>query len=385
MKVVLCANTSWYLYNFRRNLIAQLRNTGVEIFVIAPYDEYASRFQDLGVEYIHLRLHQTSKNVLQELRSVLELARLLKMIQPDATLTFTIKCNLYIGLLNNIIPCHQIANISGLGEGFERQGGLSRFIQLLYRYALRGAFKIFFQNQEDLQMFSASNRDLHERSERLPGSGVDLNAFKPDLRAGPSHSKRIFLMFGRVLPKKGYDLFLQAAAYITQSRPGRTEFWVLGMKDGSRKESLMLFQKILEYHDNNIITYFSASDDVVPFIQQADVIVLPSEYHEGVPRSLLEAMACAKPIVTTDWKGCRDTVDDRVNGILIEKGNVDSLIHALEFFINANVELIHQMGGASRKKAESDFDERFIIHAYLNALDACCSSESHERHGSMLK
>ena len=369
MKVVLCANTSWYLYNFRKNLIAHLKDKGCEVFVIAPFDDYTKRLEALDVQYSQLCLHQTGKNVLLELQSFLQLLFLLKKIQPDVVLTFTIKCNLYVGLLNTMMTFKQIANISGLGEVFEVQNGVNRFIRYVYRHALRNSHRIFFQNKEDLQIFNAPQTLFNTLSEHLPGSGVDLSTFKPVAASKTSHSKRIFLMFGRMLPNKGYDLFLQAAAHIKQSQNHHAEFWVLGIKDCSRKDSITLFHKILEYHDKNIITYIPARDDVVPIIQQADVVVLPSQYHEGVPRCLLEAMACGKPIITTDWKGCRDAVDDHINGLLIKKGDLESLQHALEFFISADDTILQKMGKASRQKAENEFDEQEIIRRYLQLIN----------------
>lgn len=367
MKIVLCANTSWYIYNFRKNLISEIQNKGYEVYVIAPFDDYTQRLQTLGVKWFHIDLHQTSQNPFTELRTIIHLFHLLKHLQPDMLLTFTIKCNIYAGLVNKVCKIPQIANISGLGEIFDVNTMFTTFVRYLYRITLNNSQKVFFQNSEDLHLFTQQGILPECVCERLPGSGVDLSVFIP-----PSNNfdqtKKTFLMFGRVVPKKGYNLFLEAARRIKQERTNRAEFQILGIQDTSRKKSLELFQKILTYHNKRIITYIPATDDVVPIIQQAHVVVLPSHYNEGVPRSLLEAMACGKPIITTNRKGCRETVDHGINGYLLEKEELGSLIDLMNFFIHAKGDILYNMGMASRRKAEKEFDEKFIISKYLTEI-----------------
>jgi glycosyltransferase involved in cell wall biosynthesis len=367
MKIMLCANTSWYLYNFRKNLISVIQRQGHEVYAIAPFDNHTRKLQELGVHWLHLTLHQTEKNPLTELRSLLHLFRLVHKIQPDVVLTFTIKCNIYVGLLTRVYPVAQIANISGLGEVFDRKSLVNLLVCQLYRTALKKSRKVFFQNREDLHTFIRKKILPEVLCERIPGSGVDLSTFTPPGKHDESET-RIFLMFGRVVPRKGYDLFLQAAQQIKQRQNTQASFWILGIQDRSRKESITLFQQIVESHTRGIVRYMPPTDDVVPIIQQADVVVLPSYYHEGVPRSLLEAMACGKPIITTNWKGCRDTVEHGINGYLIEKGDLSALTKYMEFFIRADREVLQKMGAASRKKAEKEFDENLIISKYLAEL-----------------
>jgi len=369
MNIGLCANTSWYLYNFRKNLIAELQRRGHAVSAIAPADDYSPCFEALGVRWYPLPLHQTSKHPAREIVAVLQLWRILRRLRPDALLTFTIKCNLYAGLVSRVVGFRQIANVSGLGEAFEADNALNRFIRAGYRQALRPAHKVFFQNQEDLQVFVQQQILPAALCERLPGSGVDLSRFRPLTTPNDPAAPRIFLMFGRILPAKGYDLFLQAAQHINQDAPRRAAFWILGMQDGSRKDSRALFEKILDYHGKKIITYFPETDQVLPILQQADVVVLPSRYHEGVPRSLLEALACGKPIITTNWKGCRDAVADGINGYRVEVGDLDALERAMRLLRDADRELLDKMGAASRQKAEREFDERIVLARYVVEIE----------------
>ncbi len=349
--------------------MTEIRKKGHDVCIIAPFDAYSKRFDQLGIEWHRLNLHQTGKNPIKELYSFLHLFLLMRKMLPDVVLTFTIKCNLYAGLLRRLCGFHQIANISGLGEIFDKHSFFTMLICRLYKTALRNSQKVFFQNLDDLHIFVRKGILCPNICERIPGSGVDLLRFTPSI-ASTSGKKRVFLMFGRIVPHKGYDLFLQAAQSLLQKHSGNVEFWVLGIKDVSRKDSEKLFQKIMDFHERNVIKYFPETDNVIPLLHQSDVVVLPSQYHEGVPRSLLEAMACEKPIITTNWKGCRDTVHEGVNGWLIEKGNLEALKKAITFFIQADSGVLHQMGEASRKKAEQEFDEHIIISRYLTEIRA---------------
>lgn len=368
MKIVFCANTSWYIYNFRKNLISAIKNKGYEVYAISPPDNYTSSLHQLGVKWFGIRLHQTSKNPITEIRTVIQLLYLIRTIQPDFLLTFTIKCNLYAGFLKKICNFRHIVNISGLGEVFDKKNISHRLACSLYRTALKHSQKVFFQNNEDLQMFIQQGILPTQLCERLPGSGVDLLTFTPLPQKNRDEKTHIFLIFGRIIPSKGYALFLEAAQRIKKVQNNQVEFWILGIKDTSRKDSLRLFKKILEYHDRKIIKYFPPTDNVVPILQRSDVVVLPSQYNEGVPKSLLEAMACGKPIITTHWKGCRDTVEHGINGYLIGKDDLLSLEKYMNFFIHADNEILQKMGKASREKAEREFDEKFVIAKYFSEL-----------------
>lgn len=367
MKIAFCANTSWYLYNYRKNLIAALRHAGHQVSAISPRDQYSPLLQALGVAWHPLRLSQTSTNPLVECATIFHLFRQLRDLRPDLLLTFTIKCNLYAGVLSTMLPFRQIANVSGLGEAFDRQNLLTKGICALYRLAFSRIPRVFFQNREDMAAFLHQRILRAEQCERLPGSGVDLSTFTPSSGA-PESQRRIFLMAGRLLPQKGYDLFLQAAARLHLEYREHAVFWIVGIPDLHRSDSRELLQRIQEYHARKIVTYFSETADIRPVMQQADVVVLPSSYHEGVPRSLLEGMACGKPLITTNWKGCRDTVDDGVNGLLIEPNDADALTRAIAFFLRADREMLARMGMASRQKAAREFDERQIIARYLDAI-----------------
>ncbi|MBA7651214.1 N,N'-diacetylbacillosaminyl-diphospho-undecaprenol alpha-1,3-N-acetylgalactosaminyltransferase [subsurface metagenome] len=364
MKIAIVANTSWYVFNFRRNLIRSLQKDGHEIHVIAPHDDYVDKLVQMEVKKYHvLGLSQRGTNPFREIASCIRLFRLFRAIQPEVVLTFTVKCNLYTGICRRFLRFEQIANISGLGEAFDRRWLLNYIISLLYKFAMAKSKRVLFQNNEDMQTMIKGGLLLEHLCRRIPGSGVDLNTYCPTSSLRKKTPRRFF-MFGRLVPKKGYDLFMKVAKEVHIKYGHRAEFWIMGMVDNSRKESKQLLGRILSLQEQGIIKYLPPSDDVVRVLRQVDVVVLPSKYNEGVPRSLLEAMACGKPIITTDWKGCRDTVDHGVNGYLINVDDCNALEHYVLKLTLASEEQLERMGRMSRRKAEAEFDENQILDAY---------------------
>lgn len=366
MRAVILYNTSWYVYLLRRNLIASLQNAGFAVTVVAPTDSYTERVRRLGVDFVPISMSATGRSPLQELESLTHVYAALRAIKPDVVLSFTVKCNLYAGLCRSHLNFRYIPNISGTGDLFDGTSLLDILARRLYKTALRPAHKIFFQNGDDQRSFLKQGLVRCEQSELIPGSGVDLSYFRPSSR--PIRSWRAFLIFGRILPKKGFGAFLDAASELKERYGESAQFWILGSPDPERSDSRSLFERILRAHALGIIRYINRTDDVLPHIQDADAIVLPSTYNEGIPRSLLEALACGKPIITTDWKGCRETVENGANGLLIAPHNTQSLTRALQQLIECSEETLTEYGARSRAIAEQRFDERLVLDAYLQAL-----------------
>lgn len=366
MRVVILYNTSWYVYLLRRNLISTLREAGCEVIVVAPHDTYTERLIDLGVRHVSIPLKPGSANPLTELRTFRAVARTLKLLRPHAVLSFTIKCNLYAGLCKRFTRFVQIANISGLGVAFERPGLMRALATSLYKVALKPTDHIFFQNHDDLTSCVQANLVERNRSRVIPGSGVDLSSFLPTSQR--ARQPRTFLIFGRLLPQKGFDLYLNAARRLHEEFGERVACWVLGSPDHARSESMELHARIEQAHARGEIRYLQSTDEVRPFIHECDVAVLPSTYNEGVPRSLLEAMACGKAIITTDWKGCRETVEHGRNGHLIPPRDEESLYRSMRYMVTCSDSELASFGHASRERSEKLFDERIVLQAYLNAL-----------------
>lgn len=366
MRAVILYNTSWYVYLLRRNLISKLQEAGFEITVVAPRDNYTDRVRQLNVDYVPITMSPTGKSPLRELETLSQIYIALRTLNPYAVLSFTVKCNLYSGLCRSRLKFRHIPNISGTGDLFDGASLRERFAKHLYGKALRHSHKVFFQNGDDQRTFLSHGLVRADQSEVIPGSGVDLTYFHPIPRN--ARPQRSFLMFGRLLPKKGFGRFLDAAAELKTRYGESAQFWILGAPDSERAESRELFERILRAHAHGIVRYIAPTDDVLPYLQEADSIVLPSTYNEGVPRSLLEALACGKPIITTDWKGCRETVQNHKNGLLVRPHDTESLTRALQQLIECSEETLNEYGLQSRALAESRFDERLVFSAYLKAL-----------------
>lgn len=366
MRIVILYNTSWYVYLLRQNLIRALMKEGCEVIVVSPRDTYTGRILSLGVRHVSLPLLPKNTNPLLEVRTIRSLISIMRIVKPDAVLSFTVKCNLYAGICKRFVKFLHIANISGLGSAFEQRGTMRSIVKALYRLSLRKSEYIFFQNAEDRAICTSQGLVADRVSSVIPGSGVDLAAFTPQTRA-PSNP-RVFLMFGRLIPQKGYDRYLQAAAHMRKEFGEAVEFWILGTPDTSQKDSTALFRRILTSDGQGDIRYLNSTDDVRPILKSCDVVVLPSTYNEGIPRSLLESMACGKPIITTDWKGCRETVRHGANGFLINPRDGESLLRAIRHMITCPPEMLEAMGRESRRLAEEQFDEEVVLRAYLDAL-----------------
>jgi glycosyltransferase involved in cell wall biosynthesis len=380
MRIVILYNSCWYVFLLRRNLIASLLEAGHSVTVVAPEDAYTDRVRQLGASVVPIRMTRSGTSLVGEAWTLAQIYVALRRIAPDVVLSFTVKCNFYAGLCKRRLSFHHVANISGLGQLFDANTSLYRTAHTLCRLSLARTEQVFFQNQDDLVSLTRHRTVAPNRATLIPGSGVDLARFTPRTRnAGRT---RAFLMFGRLLPKKGFYHFLRAAEELKRRYGDTVAFWILGAADPERQESQELLVQILDAHARGTVRYLHATDDPRPYIQEADAVVLPSTYNEGIPRSLLEALACGKPIVTTDWKGCRETVEDGRNGFLISPDSSESLTEALRTLITCDYATLTTFGHRSRQIAEERFDENLVLRAYHEAIERVGSARpkhvSHE-------
>jgi glycosyltransferase involved in cell wall biosynthesis len=261
-----------------------------------------------------------------------------------------------------------INNIAGLGVVFGKSGFLVKIVRTLYRLALGRSAKVFFQNNDDRLMFLAGALVRPEVTDLLPGSGVDLSRFVamalPSASAGVTKFR--FLLIARMLWEKGVGEFAEAAKLIRSQWP-QAECCLLGFLDVQNPGAISRAQ--MDELVASGVTYLGTSDDVRSEITQADCIVLPSYYREGTPRTLLEAAAMARPIITTDAVGCREVVDDGVNGYLCKVRDAEDLAEKMERMLSLSPELRSEMGQRGRAKMEAEFDEQIVIDKYLAAIE----------------
>jgi glycosyltransferase involved in cell wall biosynthesis len=370
-RVVLAANSSWNIVNFRAGLIEALKREGYEPVVVAPLDEAAeSRMGELGVERIVVRIERSGLNPIADLRLLREYRRILKRLSPAAFLGFTIKPNIYGCIAARSLGVPAIANISGLGTVFIKRGALLAFVTRLYRFALSRAAVVFFQNPDDRALFIERRMVRPEQARLLPGSGVDLERFAPAPQPlGPP----TFLLIARLLGDKGVREFVEAARML---RPGLPEarFQLLGPIDEGNRTAISRAE-LDEWVAQGLVDYLGETDDVRPYVAAASAVVLPS-YREGLPRSLLEAAAMARPLIATDVPGCREVVEDGTNGFLCRVRDSGSLAKAMKNLAEMPVSKRSAMGEAARRKVQDQFSETVVIRAYLDALDTLAVQRS---------
>jgi len=367
MKILIAANTSWYIFNFRSNLIAALINQGHTVETIAINDSYTERLIKNGVSQHHaLKMDKSGTNPFAEFFVLFKIFRILRKNRPDIIFSYTPKINIYVSLAARFLKIPAAVNISGLGSSFISGGFLKKFTLMLYRFSIKKVLKVFFQNTDDMAFFVENGFVSADISERLPGSGVDLQKFKCD-RICTERDKTVFLLSARLLWGKGIKEYIDAARIIKTKFPN-TEFQIAGFIDSANPSSVPE-SEIKQWVDEGVINYLGSTDDIKSFYSNVDCVVLPSYYGEGVPRSLLEAASMSLPIITTDSVGCRDTVDDGKTGFLCKAKDTADLAEKMEFFLKMSFEERIEIGKAGRLKMEREFDENIVISKYLTLLD----------------
>lgn len=367
MHIIIAANTTWYVYNFRSRLISELLNRGYQVSVLSPADEFVYRVTALGARHLAFDLISDRVNPLCELSTVVKLIALLRHERPSLLLTYTPKVNIYCSLAARLLKIPVVVNVSGLGRAFSSGGWLRNVVIQLYKFAFQHPRKIFFQNNEDRTEFINYGLVRLEMTERIPGSGVDLERFQPENRRDDTNNIK-FLLVARLLWEKGVGEYVQAARII-KSKFKHIEFQLLGFLD-VKNPSAISRTEVERWVQEGVITYLGAADDVRPYYATADCVVLPSFYREGVPRTLLEASSMGIPIITTDSVGCRDVVEDGTSGFLCRIKDADDLAEKMERIIRKTSEERTAMGLAGRRKMEREFDEQIVLNRYKDAIDS---------------
>nr|WP_321278107.1 glycosyltransferase family 4 protein [uncultured Vibrio sp.] len=369
--VVITSNTSWYLYNFRKNTILALIKEGYRVIAVSPKDEYSQKLADLGAEYQHIEIDQGGTNPLKDVGTFCGFIGLYKKLRPDAVLNFTPKNNIYSTLAASLFGAKSVNNIAGLGMVFIKENITAKLARFLYKISQPKAHTIFFQNNEDKELFAKYKLAPLEITDRVPGSGADLTRFS----LSPSKDDGVvrFLLIARMLYDKGIGHYVEAARELKSKYGNKVEFYLLGFLDVNNPSAVSKTD-MSSWVEEGIVNYLGTSDNVEAEIAKVDCMVLPSFYREGVPKSLLEACAMGKPIVTTDNVGCRETVDNGVNGYLCELRSTSSLVEKLELMIELSHEQRLLMGEKSRIKVENEFDEQIVIKKYLQAVKSAIGS-----------
>lgn len=304
-------------------------------------------------------------NPVKDTALIAELFFIYRRVRPDIILHYTIKPNVYGTLAAALLRIPVVNNVCGLGTAFLKNNLISLIAIFLYRVSFRFAHKVFFQNSDDLKLFTDKKMVRPEVADLIPGSGIDLKRFTPQ----PFERNKVFtfLLISRLITDKGILEYLEAVEQL-RSEGIAARFQILGAMDPQHKRGIKP-ETLRRYFEGEIVEYLGTTRDVRPFIRQADCIVLPS-YREGTPRTLLEAASCGKPIIATDVPGCNHVVVHNFNGLLCRMKDASDLAAKMREIAGFEDDTLARLGDNGRRKIEAEYNESLVINKYLGALKA---------------
>lgn len=373
--ILLFANTDWYLYNFRRSLALALRESGHEVLLVSPPGPYGEKLRALGLRWEPVPMDRRSLNPLREARLLWHLWRLLRRERPDLVHGFTIKCAVYGSLAARLarVPA-RVNAVAGMGYVFTSDDAKARLLRPVVRALLRLALggpgaRLVLQNPDDVALFAAAGLVDASQVRLIRGSGVDCSRFAAREVAPDAGKALRVLLPARLLWDKGIAEFIAAARSL--KREGRAiDFLMAGDPDPGNPAAVPEAE-IRAWVDERLVQWLGHVDDMPGLFSSVDMVVLPS-YREGLPKGLIEAAACALPLVTTDVPGCREVVTDGIDGLLVPARDARALADAIARLQDDPV-LARRLGDAARAKALAQFDERIVVERTMGVYDELLS------------
>lgn len=358
-RILILANFDVGLYKFRKELIQELLNQGNEVYISLPNGELVRNLERMGCKFVNTAVDRRGINPKTDAKLMLFYRKLIKRLHPEMVITYTIKPNIYGGLMCRMLHVPHAVNITGLGTAFQSENMVKKLVTFLYKIALKKAKVVFFENIGNKQTFL----DLHILKGKqicvLNGAGVNLAEYP--FCEYPSGEEIRFLFIGRVMKEKGVDELFEAAERIKQQRSD-VFFDIVGPLEDDYKSRLE------ELVQKGVIVYHSYQKDVKPFIEKCHCFVLPS-YHEGMANTLLEAGAMGRPLITSNIHGCLEAVEEERNGYLAEAKNAEALLRQLEKFLELSYEERKGMGQESREVMQERFDKKKVVGKTIRELE----------------
>jgi glycosyltransferase involved in cell wall biosynthesis len=363
--IAVLVNHAWVAWKFRLNLLQHLRLSGYRVALLTDCGKGHFNLEGSCDVLVDVPTAAKHINPWADLKTLYIYSRELARLKPAAVLTFTIKPNIYGALAAHGLGFPVIANVTGLGSASSGNGFVGRVVKLLYRWALRKNYWVYFQNSNDSAAMHALGLVPEGRSSILPGSGVEVGRYPANQRRNEGSALR-FCMLARLLRDKGVLEFAEAARLVRKESAG-VSFELWGILD-SADVRCVSEEEVLAWDAEGVLEFRGPANDASQAFAGADVVVLPSYYPEGLPRTLLEAAAMSLPAITTDMPGCRDAVVDGVTGLLCPPRDASALAKAMLRLISMSPEERAQMGAAGRERVLARFDERLVLDAYTQKL-----------------
>lgn len=357
MKILIITNHSYMLYRFRRELIAQLQQEH-EVVLSMPFVGHEDDFQNMGLRCIDTDIDRRGISFITDLKLVETYHRLLRAERPDLVLTYSVKPNIYAGILCEKMNIPFCANVQGLGTAFQRKG-LAKFVTALYRSALKKAKVVFFENEGNAQEFVDRKILPREKITVLPGAGVNLERYP--LTPYPENDQVHFLYLGRFMKEKGIDELFAAMRRLHCELGDKVQLDLVGFFDDDYEDQVKALV------EDGIAVFYGFQTNPAPFYAAADCVVLPS-YHEGMSNVLLEAASMGRPVITSDIHGCMEAVDPGVSGLLCRVKDADDLYQKMLEVANMSRSQREQMGLAARRKVERVFEKNMVVKKTIDTI-----------------
>ena len=357
-KILILANNSGGLYGFRGELIKELSKAS-EVVSSTPFDDKVADLEEIGTRLIETRIERRGMNPFQDLSLIMTYASILKREDPDLIITYTIKPNIYGGAICRVLGKEYVANITGLGTAFEGQGFLRRMVTAMYKFALKKAKVVFFENAGNMQLFVDQGIICKEQAKLLNGAGVNLEKYSV-LPYPEDVEETRYLFMGRIMAEKGVNELFEAMRKLRKNGVQCT----LNMLGGFDED---FEQEIKEAEAEGWLKYHGYQSDVRPYIENSHCFVLPS-YHEGMANTNLECASSGRPVITSNIPGCKEAVIDGVSGLLCEPKDPESLYQAMKRMAEMSAADRCAMGLAGRKHMAEIFDKKKVVQETMRYL-----------------
>ncbi|MFV8063354.1 glycosyltransferase family 4 protein [Streptococcus pluranimalium] len=357
-KVLFLVNHDYTVYNTRLEIVERLLSDGYEVHISSPDGVRIPELVSLGCHFHEIEINRHGMNPLEELKLINTYKKLFKEVEPSIILGFTIKPNIYGSIAAKKFNIPFIANITGLGTAVEYKSWKQPIFINLYKYAFKGINKVYFQNTANRDFF-LQHKILENHYSLIPGSGVNLDRFAQ--KDYPKDETIRFAFISRVMKEKGIDQYIDTAKYIKEKYPN-TEFNIYGFCEQAYENHLK------ELEANGVIKFHGMIKDIAGALEKTNCLLHPSYYPEGLSNVLLEASATGRPIITTNRPGCREVIDDRNNGFLVNQKDSQDLIEKVETFVNLSPSERATLGHNARLKVEKEFDRQIIVEQYMKDI-----------------